>query len=261
MTADIESGVVRAQGFEFVEMVAAVDRCGQRFVSLLRSLDASDAPTPTDLPGWDVAQTAVHMLNVLRRGLGDTRRADSVQGLRELNDLSIAEISERDPCVLADLMEADLRTYVAVLSRNPQRIGPKVVDLHSGVRTDVTTALSYQLVDFMVHAWDIARPTGRPWSVEPTDAWLGVRACTSAMRPWVVDQVLNGPRIEMRVAAPCEPVAMLMEVGEGEFAVHAVAPDETCIQVDPVDLLLAVAHRTDSDDDRLVKFAAVFGAI
>lgn len=52
------------------------------------------------------------MITVLRRGLGDRRRAADAAGVAQLNQASVGELAERDPSRLADLLAADVAATV-----------------------------------------------------------------------------------------------------------------------------------------------------
>lgn len=254
--------VVRAEGFGLAEMVEALEAAGTLFVGLLRSLDPSDGDRPIPHMTWNVAETAVHMLTIIRRGLGDRRRADSVDGLGELNDQAIAEVTERRLAAIADLIEADTRTYVDMLRAAPaERIEDQVVRLHVGVRADIPTALSYQLFDFLAHGRDIALPTGRPWTISEQHATLVLRACLPAFRPWVLDEVVGGPERRAAFTFPGLDHALVVRAGDGTYEVYPASRDQAEAEVDPATMFLAICGRLASDHPFIRGFSSWFRTI
>lgn len=235
---------IRANGFGLDEMVSAIDHQGTAFAALLRSLDPADGQRPVPHMKWTVAETAVHMLSIVRRGLGDTRRAGSIAGLAELNDLNLSEVFERDVHALADLIESDTRRYVDILKNaSAERIAGRIVDLHAGVRADIPSALSYQLFDFLAHGWDIASAVGRTWTIDAANAILVLRAGLPALRPWVFDEILTGPPRRAAFTFPGFDAALIAATGEGAFTVVPAERDYADDEVDPVEMFLAVAGR------------------
>lgn len=261
MAGDV-TDVVRAEGFGLGEMIQMLEEAGGQFVSLLRSLDGSDGDRPIPNMTWTVAETAVHMLTIVRRGLGDRRRSDSVEGLAELNDQAIAEQAERGIDAIADLIEADLRAYVELLrAAQADRIESQVVRLHAGVRADVPTALSYQLFDLLAHGKDIATPTGRPWTISEKHATLALRASLPALRPWVLDDVLQGSDHRAAFTFPGFDRALVVCVGGGAYEVLLAGRDQAEAEVDPACMFLAISGRLSPDDPFIRRVASWFRPI
>lgn len=262
MTAQTDVAVVRAEGFGATQIVPALGAAGTAFVELLRALDPAEGERPVPGMTWTVAETAVHMLNVLRRGLGDRRRSETVEGLAELNDLSITEVPERDVSVIADMMETDLRTYLDLLSGVTDEQGAgSVVRLHAGLKADLPTALSYQLFDFLGHGYDIATATGRDWVLPSDQLVLGFRACVPALGPWVLDEVLAGTSRRVELTFPGVDFALVAEVGEGRYEVHAAERGVAAEEVDPAEAFLTIAGRRASQDPVIAELASWYRPI
>lgn len=262
MGAGTDTAVIRAEGFDIADMGHAIQIAGDSFVDLLKTLDRSDGETQVPSLSWTVKETAAHMLSVLRRGLGDRRRADSVQGLRDLNDETVQELANLDVAEIALAMEADLDRYIPMLLQTPQDTAEAVVvKLHSHLKTDVPTALSYQLVDFLVHAFDIASALDRPWEIAPNLAVLGLRSCLPALGPWVTDKVLNGPELSLRFSFPDADFSAVVRTGQGAYSVSPASKSDSDPQVDPVEVLLAVCGRRTPTGPLVAQLAAWFEPI
>jgi uncharacterized protein (TIGR03083 family) len=210
---------------------------------------------------WTVAETAAHMLNIIRRGLGDFRRADTLGGLAELNDQGIEEIPERDLRALADLIEADMGTALSLLAaRNDSDAAAAVFPLHVGLVADVPTAISYSMFDFLVHGYDIAKATGAHWSIAPDYAGVTLQAALPALRPWVVKEVLSGPT--QTVAITFSPdVTLALRTGQGVWDVKPAQPNGTEVRVGAVELLLGIAGREQPTEPTTRRLAAWFEPI
>lgn len=259
---DTQSEVIRAADVGMAEMVPALDAAGRKFVALLRSLEPADGDRQVPAMTWTVAETAVHVLTIVRRGLGDRRRADSLEGLAQLNDKCIDEIPERQLGAIADLIETDMKRYIDLLAgATNDVVRSRVIDLHTGVRADIPTALSYQLFDFLAHGFDIARATGRPWKIDPAHAALVLRASLPALRPWVTNDAISGPSQRVVVAFPDAEVALAIETGERAYRVEPATTEEADVQIDPVDLFLALAGRQDTSDPAVGQLASWYAPI
>jgi uncharacterized protein (TIGR03083 family) len=259
---ETESDVVRAVGFGMREMVPALEAAGRNFVALLRTLEPADGDRPVPAMTWTVAETAVHMLNIVRRGVGDRRRADSLEGLAQLNDQCIDEIPERQLGAIADLIETDTKREIDLLAgATDDVIRSRVIDLHAGVRADIPTALSYQLFDFLGHGFDIARATGRTWKIDPAHAALVLRASLPALRPWVTDDANSGSRQRIVVTFPEADSALAVQTGGRAYRVEPATTDEADAKIDPVELFLALAGRQDASDPAVDQLASWYAPI
>lgn len=249
--------LVRAEGIDFDAMARAVRKAGAHFVSLLKELAPADGATSVPGLEWTVAETAAHMLTIVRRGTGDMRRSDSLPGLAALNDRCIDEVETRDPAEIAAALEHELERLTRGLARMDATTAESMaVVLHAGVTTNVPSALSYVLVDLLVHGLDIARATQHDWSIDPTQAALGLHACLPLLAPWVKDAVRSGPPQRMAISFPGDEEAVVLHVGEGTYAAQNEARRADADEVVPVDALLAIAGRAPAQSPTVARLAA-----
>lgn len=256
---------VRARGFGFGDMVPAVAGTGEQFVGLLRDLEPEDGGRPVPGMAWTVAETATHMLTILRRAQ-DPRRSDTLDGLAQLNALQITEIEERELRSLADLIEGHVHVIRRIGSAgrvlSALRIGRWInFPLHVGLWADVPTASSYVLFDLLAHGDDIARATGRPWTIAPDCAALVLRSSLPALLPWVSPEALDGPRDHTTFTFPDADDAFAVGLGDGDYTVQPVARRHATVELDPVDLFLAIAGRREPATDTIARISAWYQPI
>lgn len=257
----IQDEVVRADGLTLSDVLPVWKQLGKQFVDLLRRVDPSQSDAPVPTMTWTVGETAAHMLNIARRGLGDRRRADTLEGLAELNDQCIAETTERDLPVLASLLETDLETAGAVLSAwTDDDATAKKFPLHVGVRADIPTALSYAMFDFIGHGFDIGRATGTEWAIAPRDAGITLHAILPALGPWIKEDARSGSRQSVNISFVPD-VALGLSVGQGTWRVESIERSEASLHVDPVELFLGIAGRQEPLDAEVGRIAAWFAPI
>lgn len=254
--------LVRAEGIDFDAMVRAVREAGVQFVSLLKEVPPADGATSVPGLEWTVAETAVHMLTIVRRGTGDMRRSDSLPGLAALNDQCIDEVETRDPAEIAAALEHEVERLTRALSRIDAATAESMaVVLHAGITSNLPSALSYVLFDFLVHGLDIARATQYDWSIDPAQAALGLHACLPLLAPWVKDGVRSGPTQRMAMSFPGDDDAIVLHVGEGTYAAQNEARRADADEVDPVDVLLAIAGRAPTQSPTVARLADWFEPI
>ncbi|HLG01893.1 MAG TPA: maleylpyruvate isomerase N-terminal domain-containing protein [Acidimicrobiia bacterium] len=243
-------------------MAAALERAGGAFVALLRSLTREEGGMPIPGMRWTVTDTAIHMLNILRRGMGDRRRGDTLAGLAELNDLEISEVTVADVHEVADLLEADVATYAGLLGGlTDDAASSAVIDLHAGVRSDIPTGLSYQLFDYLAHGYDIATATHRSWDVPAPEAALVLRAALPALGPWVRPEILAGARQRTAFLLSDQGVGLEIVVGGGTYRVQQGPRDSTDWTADPVELFMAMAGRMESAVPEVARVASWYEPI
>lgn len=229
------------------ELLAALAAATDRLADLLRSLSAADGRRPVPGLGWSLSETAAHVVTVVGRLLGDRRRSTAPGETDQLNEICLKEFIERDTQVLADRLEADMRTVI-------DRVYPKVdfdreYPFHAGTTISGGGGAEYLLCELLVHGYDVAAASGRDWPIPAVEARIAVRGPAEF---WM--RLLAGdgfPTLKVVVD----------EIRRLEFPIirtTTIDDVSTPVQADPVELLLAEFGRKQVSDDRL---AAVLGAL
>ena len=260
----VSESTIRAERIDFNAMVDAIDRVGDQFIAQLYALDAEDGDRKVPGLTWTVAEVAVHMLNIVNRGLGDRRRADSAAALAELNDLCVSEVDTRVPAEIADRLAEDQATLLSVLrAHSPEKAETTTFPLHAGLVTNIPSALSYMLFDFVAHGLDIARGTDRQWEVSPEHTALILHACLPVLGPWAQESVVTGPAQRVAIGFPGDGDAIVAEVGDGGYRAQNYSRDaiERVAEVDPVETFLAIAGRTPATDNVAGRLAGWFNPV
>lgn len=181
----------------------AVPRVGKRFADLLASVPDPHLPS---LGGWTVGETASHvgMIALMYTGMvrGDDRPLPlpeltgpiglaSVDTLERVNALALDLYPERDPRRLAERLRADIAEVLLVSSDlDPE----KPVWWLGGSRVPVAGLLAHLLNEMLLHGLDIARATGRRWSIASWDEALFLDLFLFGMIRNDLGRLLDGAR-------------------------------------------------------------------
>jgi hypothetical protein len=142
-------------------------------VALVRSVPDADS---VSVGTWTVGDVAAHLSHVFRfdtdavAGRPVPEAIVTPAGMADVNAKMLAEDGERDPAVLADRIGALANEFDDVASRS--RAG--TVDWLQGVRLPPSAVACHLLEECLIHGHDIARATGRPWSIQCHHALLAV---------------------------------------------------------------------------------------
>ena len=162
------------------EIEAALPRAHERFVELVRGVDAGAAVrTVPACPEWSVADLVAHVLTVYRRALGDRRRSATPAETATLNATVLAETPERDLTALAALLDADGPASFAVLRGFSSDLSFR---FHGGVRSTVTPVSAVILGEVLIHGRDLAEAVDAAWVIPADEAALVLRG-TAAPGP------------------------------------------------------------------------------
>jgi uncharacterized protein (TIGR03083 family) len=152
-------------------------RTGEEFAELVAAADPGK-PATRD---WSVAETAAHTADaawldgyLLRGeplplpGMAEAVERATVDTISDLNEVWLAHFTERDPAALATRLRGEL---AATLRAADAHADPaELVPWLGGSRVPVIGVLAHLLNELQIHGWDIARATGRPWSIPPEEA-------------------------------------------------------------------------------------------
>lgn len=231
------------------EVMDALRDARERFVALVASLGPQDSARPVPGLDWDVGETIAHVLTVARRGFQDRRRSATAAETSELNEQCLDETPERDPRVLAELLRADLHTAIDV-------VFPKIPDdlefpFHGGQTATMTPALRVVLGELLIHGYDVARATGRPWRIEAHEARLLVPS--ELLSAWLADDAPDEVyELRLGTTAPIrlEIRAGRIHLGDGTGG--------TVIALDPEQFVLQFYAREPVTDEGLARLQSRF---
>ncbi|MDQ3956048.1 MAG: maleylpyruvate isomerase family mycothiol-dependent enzyme [Actinomycetota bacterium] len=169
----------------------ALQTLGQQAGAFARLVEGISSPDqPTNALKWTLAETAGHVLSVVRydtrcvrceetpRLVDDVLTAGSAQ-----NEELMAREPERDPRKLAGLLREAVDTFIQeATSRSPD----DPAYFRTGFGTTVTTATCMLICEFLIHGYDIATTLDVPWDLDRHAAELSVYG-TAATMPLAVN--------------------------------------------------------------------------
>jgi uncharacterized protein (TIGR03083 family) len=218
-----------------------------RTAAVIRATEDSE----TRVPGldWTIGETAAHLVaeftdyTAYAQARKDPGQGDQADGPSRRNAAANAAQlradPERDPARLADRLGPAVDGFLAVAPRSDR------VLVSNGLEMSWATMSSALLGELLVHGWDIARASGRPWSIDRADA-LRVIAGVMTMLPDYLDRrQAAGVRMALELRLRGGP-RYLIKVADGAAAVTLAgdqAPD-CWISADPVAFLLVGFGRT-----------------
>jgi uncharacterized protein (TIGR03086 family) len=131
-------------------------------VDVVSTLTTDHLSRPTPCAGWNLADLLAHM-TVQHRGFAAAARGEG------------ADLAIWDPATVADAVAADpVATYSAAAAAVIDAFaGPEVLDatfalpeFGPGATFPGSVAISFHLVDYVVHSWDVARTLGHPFELQ-----------------------------------------------------------------------------------------------
>ncbi|WP_163511108.1 maleylpyruvate isomerase N-terminal domain-containing protein [Fodinicola acaciae] len=227
----------------------AVREVVPRLAALVRDIpDANAASVGT----WTVGEVAAHLTHVLRvdtdaiAGRPVPRAVVTKAGIAEATGKLLAEDGERDPARLADRIVTLADEFDDVASRSRSA----TVDWLQGTRLPPSAVACHLLNECLIHGHDIAKSTGRGWSIRREHALLtvenGALVLISALSPTAfVDQGKAASfraRVDLRLRGGGRT---LMAFDQGSLTLHAggASDVDAHISVDPVALMLLFMSR------------------
>ena len=157
----------------------------ERFAQLMDSVSDTSVGIPDS--EWTVRDAAAHVAGGTRRMAalvrGEPSTVPSVD--KEFLDARarklINEIPETDGKELADQMREALALLVA---ETATRSGDQPIIFHGALRLNLAELVSLYLGEYLLHGYDVAIATRRPWPIDPDHAALavgGFRPCYSGI--------------------------------------------------------------------------------
>jgi uncharacterized protein (TIGR03083 family) len=218
-------------------------------VALVRSVpDANSASVGT----WTVGEVAAHLSHSFRAdtdalaGKPVPEAIVTKAGIAEATAKLLAEDGERDPAVLADRIATLAGEFDDVASRSQSA----AVEWLQGARLPPSAVACHLLNECLVHGHDIAKATGRPWSIQSRHALLAVEAflipLLAALPPTAfVNQEKAGSfraRIELRLRGGRRTL-MVLDGGSLTLAEGDARDVDAHISADPTAFVLVFIGR------------------
>jgi uncharacterized protein (TIGR03083 family) len=232
----------------------ALSRAAGRWADLLRSLPDTRATIPGSR--WTVGDAAAHVVMDVRTetlvATGEavswaqdaTSAPGTPRGAAELNARAVTTESERDPRALANMLVTAVGDFLAASAElAPDHPMPSQY-FQGQMALDLAGVTGAELGEVLVHGYDIAKATGRPWPVTADDARLALRAALRLTSAYINPdtahghtggydlRIRGGPRIVIRFT---DGRASLEQPGDAPVDCHILAA--------PVALLLVLYGR------------------
>lgn len=225
------------------ELAAAVGRT----TALLRSLPGTDVALPS--PPWTVRDAAAHLVVGLRvfasaaRGQApvfDLGQVDvAQQRVALLNERTIPTVAETDGTALGGLLDRELEVYLAATAGAGARDQLPTPWYGDGLGLDTAAATCVLVGEQVMHGYDMARATGRPWPISPDVARLVMSGATAMMPIYVNRPAAAGVRATFDIAVRGGP-RFLLVVRDGTLTTEPYdgRRADCHISADPVAFLL-----------------------
>ena len=233
----------------------ALSRAAGRLADLLRSLPDTRAAIPGSR--WTTGDAAAHVVMELRTEAlvaageavswaeGVTSAPGTPRGAAELNARAVTAEAERQSQALADMLVTAAGDFLAASAELPPD-HPMPSQYFQGEMTlDLAGVTGAELGEVLVHGYDIAKATGRPWPVAADDARLALRAALRLTSAYVNPDAARGHSggYDLRIRGGPRAVIRFTD-GRASLEQPGGAPVDCHILAAPVALLLVLYGRT-----------------
>ena len=154
---------------------AAVREVVPRLVALVRSVPDPNSPSVGTWTVGDVAADLSHGFRADTDAIAGRPVPEAIvtkAGIAEATAKILAEDSERDPAVLADRISTLATEFDDVASRSRS----VTLDWLQGTRLPPSAVACHLLNECLIHGHDIAKATGRSWTIQRHHALLAIEA-------------------------------------------------------------------------------------
>lgn len=231
----------------------AVHNATLRVAALMRSIETPTAPVPG--LAWSAGETAAHLVGSLRKssayltGRRDPKAelasagpsASPAERTAIINAQMLNEIEERNPEVLADLLEESSVGFLAATAQAPA--DRPFLDPSIGVEVPPATSLVVALGELLVHGFDIAMAGRKRWAIPPEEAVLVIDGIVQLAPQYFDRKRASGVRAsyELRIRGGRRHI---LKIAGGSLTVEQADGRVDCwISADPVALLLVIYGR------------------
>jgi uncharacterized protein (TIGR03083 family) len=228
---------------------AALREVVPHLVAVVRSVGNPNSPS---VGTWTMGDVAAHLSHVFRAdtdaiaGKPVPEAIVTKAGIAEATAKILAEDTERDPAALADRISTLATEFDDVASRSRSA----TLDWLQGTRLPPSAVACHLLNECLIHGHDIAKATGRPWTIQRNHALLAIEAFVmpllAALPPTAfVDQEQAGSfraRIELRLRGGRRTV-MVFDHGSLTLGTGPARDVDAHISADPATFMLVFIRR------------------
>lgn len=161
----------------------AVRTVARRLAVLVRSLPEAGGPI---VGAWSVAEVATHVTQVYEFDAGLAAGGEgALDHFSELACFTVDRVRrdpERNPEVLAQRIEAGAERFLAAMALSPPD-GSTETNWLGGIRLPRPALYGHVLLESLIHGFDLARATGRPWTIDEPHAQLAMRELVFELLP------------------------------------------------------------------------------
>jgi uncharacterized protein (TIGR03083 family) len=235
---------VSGSSIDRTNALATTRTAGDRTADVIAAIRDPEAPTRG--LGWTLGETAAHLVANVRYHRawlrGEGKIDYGVPDLAEVNRRAIAELEERDPARLAEIMQEENQAYVGAAGDQPPGA---TVPAEVGPALSVEVMTCVYLGELLVHGFDLARTLGRPWRIGRVEANLVVAGALAILPQFVDPAAAREASVSYELRLRAGP-RVVLRVGDGTLAVEPVTPGvgvDCRISADPAAFLLVAYGR------------------
>lgn len=178
-TAVMTLAEAHVRGFELVQHHT------ERFAAYVRGLDQSSLGTQVPGSEWTVGETVAHVQSVYLRYTTDLKRAETPEGVAALNAEDIARVGVDVAAAATTVTE-----QVAMLAELVPHIeADRRFPFHAGQHTTMAGGWGNLLGELLAHGDDIARATGRTFTIPSADTEVLWRFAAPLLQGWLRPEV------------------------------------------------------------------------
>lgn len=226
------------------QLVIAVEAAMGRLCAVLRSVPNPDARA---VGTWSVRDVAAHLASgvplytKIIRGEGSTYTR--LDGTTEFNAAGVAAITDRDCKALASRIESAIADFIAAVRTTP---GDPEVAWHAGILLPMSSVTAVLLGEALIHGYDIAQASRRPWLIPPTHAGLVFSGALPVLPYFVNRAAAAGVRasFDVRLRGKDGPqVQLAFDDGTLHVSPGAAGSVDCHVSADPAAFLLVMYAR------------------
>jgi uncharacterized protein (TIGR03083 family) len=168
------------------EAIGAVAETVPRLTAMLRT--AGDGSRRIPHLDWTVGETAAHLWQLMavytKLPGGGSHHWPDVEHSADANAELLATGEERDPAVLAELIDRDTPALLDAYRSH----GHQPVSYVAGAPTSASSVLAILAGEFLLHGWDIARGLGTRWKIPQAHAVVAFRGFCAVLPMFVAPE-------------------------------------------------------------------------